>query len=217
MKMYIDIHTHSTKKPTGGNLVVRSLYEGFKLAGEGLVCSIGVHPWYTEDYKQKLELLSKFAELDNVLAIGECGLDKVCSTDWQLQLELFKLQIQIANRVGKPLIIHCVRAFDQLIQVFDRVVPKVPVIIHGFNKRPGVAVRLLERGYYLSFGAAILSASSPATELLGSISSDRFFLETDDVDVMIEEVYAQAAEIRKTGVDVLNLQLQNNFKKVLNL
>ena len=162
----------------------------------------------------QLKWVAQHAGQNNVLAIGECGLDRVCGSDWAAQVDVFRQQIAIANEVNKPLIIHCVRAFEELVEELDKAKVKVPVIIHGYNRKREVATRLLEKGYYLSFGAAILNDSFPAVKVLQDIPAGRFFLETDDSDLSIKDIYKKAAEIRKTGEDALILQVAANFNTV---
>lgn len=149
-----------------------------------------------------------------VIAIGECGLDKVCDTDWQLQLTAFERQIQLANTISKPLIIHCVRAFDEVMAMLDKKGASVPVVFHGYNKKSTVAQSLLNKGYYLSFGQAILQDGTPAAQVLSTVPADKFLLETDDSKVDIKDIYKRAAEIRKTTEDAIILQVQDTFKKI---
>jgi TatD DNase family protein len=177
---------------------------------------MGLHPWYLENHTEAFKILSKYSRARNVLAIGECGLDKVCSTDWELQAGVFKQQIALANELRKPLIIHCVRAYYELIQLLDECGVSVPVVVHGFNKKQEVARQLLHKGYVLSFGTALLK-NETAVAVFKDIPTDRFLLETDDSGLLIEQVYNRAAEIKETGLDSIILQAGNNFKTVFNL
>ncbi len=192
------------------------MYSRFEEAGNISFCSAGLHPWHLQNYHQDLAVLEQTATLPNVLAIGECGLDKACDTDWELQNEAFTRQIALAKDVGKPLIIHCVRAYDEVIQMLDKHNIDMPVIFHGFNKKQTIAGKLIARGYYLSFGAALLSPRSVIDEVFSLVPADKFLLETDDSNVNISEIYDRAAGIRKTSIDAIILQVQQNFKKVFN-
>lgn len=213
MSKYIDIHTHHN---VGEGLFITNSYHAFeKAVGAGL-CSLGLHPWYItpDGIEHELVQLEKYASLQNVVAIGECGLDKLTKTDWSLQKDAFRRQIRLANKLHKPLIIHCVRAYDEVLQLLKQEQVAVPVIFHGFNKNVQVAQRILAQGYYLSFGAALLNDQSHAIEALEACTVDRFFLETDDADIAIGQIYEKAADVRKTGKDDLILQLQKNFQAV---
>lgn len=193
-----------------------NFYSNFSRAATGIQCSIGLHPWHLDDHTNLIDELQRYAALPNVLAIGECGLDKVCNTPWELQTMVFKQQIQIANTLGKPIIIHCVRAYDELLNILRSEKPSVPVIVHGFNKNERVADRLLSAGIYLSFGAAILNDLSPAAASLQHVPREMFFLETDDAQADITTLYKKAAAIRNISEEDIILQLQQNFKKVFN-
>lgn len=211
--MYIDIHTHRQPCIDGNVLQVGNLYSDFGRVEEGMLCSIGLHPWDLQDSKELLMELKEFAVYENVLAIGECGLDKVCETEWLLQEGIFREQVAFAKSVKKPIIIHCVRAFAEAMQVLDEMQPSVPVIFHGFNKNRNIADQLLRKGYCLSFGAAILKEGTIA-DVVREMPGDRLFCETDDAAIEIADIYKRVAELRETPVDDIILQVEENFKKV---
>lgn len=215
MTRYHDIHTHNIPAHTG-TLGIVNLYEWFSLASSYQACSIGLHPWHLQDHEADMRELERYATLPNVLAIGECGLDKACSTDMQLQVAVFEQQATLAQRIGKPLIIHCVRAHEEVVAILKRQHITVPVIFHGFNKSEQLAARLLKDGYYLSFGSAILRENAPALGVLQDVPTTKFFLETDNSGLPIADIYARAAEIRKTTQDAIILQTKANFKAVFN-
>ena len=211
--LFYNIHTHHSNED-GNTLSVRSLYSDFDQAESGVVCSLGLHPWYLADYEKQFADLEQYAGLPNVLAIGECGLDRICDTSWDLQVAVFKQQMELANKLGKPLIVHCVRAFDELLKIIGEVPLVVPVIVHGFNKKRNVAERMIAKGIYLSFGEAIMNEASPAAEVLKHIPSNQFFLETDDADAEIGDIYRAAAAIRNISEEAVILQVQQNFNTV---
>lgn len=182
-------------------------------------CSMGIHPWYIDPtgLNRQLKELAKWAVLPNVIAIGECGLDKVTETNWQLQVSAFEEQVRLANQMYKPLIIHCVRAYEEVVHILKVEKVEVPVIFHGYNKNIKLAERLIKAGYYLSFGAALLEEGSNAASVIQSIPADKVFLETDDAPVDIADIYTAAASLLKTEPDALILQLHNNFHRVFNI
>jgi TatD DNase family protein len=177
--------------------------------------SIGIHPWHINDLDGQLDALKACISYPNVMAVGECGLDKLKGAPMEIQINAFDAQIKIANVFKKPLVIHCVQAYSEVISLLTQSL--VPVIFHGFNKRITIANELLHKGYYLSFGADLLNEHSAAFKVFGEIPSDRFFLETDDASIDIKEVYLAASRIRKTTEDAIILQVQKNFKSVFNL
>ena len=212
--MLIDIHTHKPTTITADHIGIQNLYEDFERVSGGGLYSVGIHPWYVAHYEQDILLLQSLAVHPSVLAIGECGLDKLCTTGWNLQVSLFRQQIQLANSCGKPLIIHCVRAFEEVMKVLEEEKVKVPVIFHGYNNKAVIAGKLLGHGYYLSMGAALLHEGSNAAEVLSTMPAERLFLETDDKEVDIKDIYQKAAQIRKSNTDDIILQVQTNFTTV---
>lgn len=212
MSSYINIHTHRARNDAGHEIV--SFYQDFDRVGDTL-CSAGLHPWYIRPglWEKDMEQLRLVVRKQNVLAIGECGLDKLTQTPWELQLEAFRAQIDLAHEVRKLLIIHCVRAFEELLHVFREKAPQVPVIIHGFHKKTALAEKLLAAGFYLSFGKALLTSDTARAAFLHT-PEDRFFLETDDGDISIAGIYKAAATVRKTSEETIILHAQNNFQKV---
>jgi TatD DNase family protein len=210
---YNDIHTH-TASHIDDVLSVLNVYQTFDSIKNGGVYSVGLHPWYLQNADVDFDSMTAIASKSNVLAIGECGLDKVCATDWALQLSYFQKQVRLANALSKPLIIHCVRAFEEVIEVLDAEKVHVPVVFHGYNKNNILARRLLHKGYYLSIGAAILNGNSTIQQVVKEVPADRFFAETDNSGKSIIDIYHCLAEIRKTEVDTIILQLQDNFKSV---
>jgi TatD DNase family protein len=212
--MYIDIHSHHTIRPPETVRVV-SLYDNFSRVHELEACSAGLHPWYLDEIETRWQLLQDVASLPNVIAIGECGLDKVTATDWSLQLDAFARQIELAKQLAKPLIIHCVRVYEEVMHLLNKHKISVPVIFHGFNKSPELAAQLTSHGYYLSFGAALMKGGQPAATFK-SVPPHHMFLETDDAPEDIKDIYRMAALVRETTEEALILQLQQNFKTAFN-
>jgi TatD DNase family protein len=208
------MHTHSLVQPEGV-LSIRSLHGNYSAADSGGFYSAGLHPWYLDDVAARWAELNVYAQLPNVIAIGECGLDRKCATPFSGQINAFTRQISLANVTSKPLIIHCVAAFSELATCLQKAI--VPVILHGYNKKAAVAQQFLRLGCYFSFGKAILAPGSAARAFLAEVPSDRYFLETDDAGIDVRTLYAQAAVIRKTDEETIILQVRNNFKTVFAL
>jgi TatD DNase family protein len=178
--------------------------------------SIGLHPWNidTINVSDRIELIRKCASAKNVLAIGECGLDKLIHTDLKIQEELFKQQILIAETVKKPMIIHCVKSFDTLIRIKKEMKVTVPMIIHGYNNNKQIAEQLSANNFYFSFGKALLKTGSNASKILPGIPEDKLFFETDDEDIPVKSIFEKAAGHRQTDVLQLKEIVYNNFKHI---
>lgn len=210
--MFINIHTHLPA--AHHEWAVQNLYQHFEQVAVSGNYSIGLHPWYLneETVISDIEELKKWSVQPTVLAIGECGLDKVCSTDFLLQKVIFLKQVQWANELQKPLIIHCVKAHEDVLQLLSKHQNKVPVIFHGFNKNKELALKIISKGYYISFGKDL--QHQRVREVMASLSPENLFLETDDSETEIEKIYTLAAEALQITEDSLSLQLQKNAVKV---
>ncbi len=191
----VSLHSPSAKKP--------NLY------------SFGIHPWKIDkDVNDILQEMDTITRNRRCIAIGECGLDKAIDTDFELQQKIFCEQIQIANEVQKPLMIHCVKAFNELTACLKKMNNTVPVIIHGFNNNQNIANDLLKQGYLLSFGKALLDDGSNASEVIKHVGRKNFFLENDDSDVSIRDIYKRASEILGIEESFLQEQLKSNYQRI---
>lgn len=210
--MLLNIHTHHTPLPNQW-AIMNVLRDFDTVPGTGLF-SAGLHPWYLnkESSHQELQQLNLALQKNNVLAVGECGLDTVCETDYELQQYYFRQQVLLANQHRKPLILHCVKAFDDVLRILKEERAAVPAIFHGYHKSKELAQQLVKAGHYLSFGKHILQ---PVTaDVFLSIPLNHVFLETDAAETEINEVYAKAAAIKHIAVTALEEQITANAEKL---
>lgn len=211
--MYINVHSHQTET-VAGILTIQNLYKNFPSITAGGYFSVGLHPWFLNDetWMDEFDEMKKWSSERQVLAIGEAGLDKVCETQMELQQKVFAAHIQWANEIRKPLIVHCVRAHAELMQMLKQYDNKMPVIFHGFTKSKELALQLTAHGYYLSFGKAI--ERTALAEVMKAVPMEQLFLETDKSDVSIQHLYSLAASTFQIQEDSLSLQLYNNAATV---
>ena len=211
--MFINIHTHHSAS-NKIKLEIQNVRSNFSSVDEFRYSSIGIHPCYinASTWRDEMQQVENFSANNAVLAIGEVGLDKICAIDFSLQKEVFVAHIILANKLNKPLIIHCVRAFDEVHKLLIDNNNQVPVIFHGFNKNEILARQLINKGYFLSFGKSILGSAKE--EVLRSVKLEYLFLETDDSTFSIEEIYHTAAAILKIDVKMLELQIQENAQQI---
>ena len=209
---FIDIHTH--KKQFFENV--------FSVANKYPVSldftspfSIGIHPWFINKNKIEAELLilAKKLQHKNCVALGECGLDKVIKTDFELQKTVFKKQIQLSEKYQKPLIIHCVKAYQDIVELKKELKPRQVWLVHGFNKNWQVAQSLLKNGILLSFGTAMINHKK-LQEVVAKVPLEKLFLETDDKDDAIVEVYVKLAKLKGVPLEILQQKIQENFKQL---
>ncbi len=177
--------------------------------------SIGIHPWYiiADRLEEDLAIIESKLELENCLALGECGLDKRIEIPFDLQIAVFEKQLILAEKYQKPVIIHSVAAFQEVIEMKNRLKISVPLIIHGFSKNEETAQQLIKNGFYLSFGKYLLRNPELET-VFQNVANDQFFLETDSIEEGIREVYQVAAKYKNIELEIVLAQVQNNFDKV---
>lgn len=211
--MFINIHTHAQIYDAQIELVNLFIPKNERTN----YYSVGIHPWHIhEKYENDLLRIREVSNEKRCLAIGECGLDKLSKVPFELQEEIFIEHIKLANEVKKPLIIHCVKAFNELINCLNLNDNAVPVIIHGFNNNENIARILTNEGYYFSFGKALLGYESNAAKAIKAVGRKRFFLETDDADLSIKYIYLKAGELLGVNDEIIQLQVEENFKAVFN-
>lgn len=210
--MLYNLHTHTASvKPHVFEVVNRYPYEELDTP----YFSTGIHPWHIdmEKLEEHLSIIEARLKLPNCLAVGECGLDKRIEIPMDIQMEVFEKQLQLAKKHQKPVILHCVAAYQQVIEANKRIAPGVPMVIHGFSKNEQVAKQLLDSGFYLSFGKYLLR-NPELSPVFAGVQVDRFFLETDSIEEGIEEVYNKAALARNISLEELKDIVSNNFKTV---
>ncbi|MDR2916729.1 MAG: TatD family hydrolase [Tannerella sp.] len=159
--------------------------------------AVGVHPWYIDKIHADTanDLFAKvceYAHFPEIVAIGETGLDKMTAkteNDFIFQQELFLLHAHLSEEVKKPLIIHCVKAWDELLRIRKSINPSMPWIIHGFRGKEKLATQLLNTGFYLSFG---MYYNTGALQM--AWTKRRLLIETDDKNMDIRDVYKLIAK-----------------------
>ncbi len=177
--------------------------------------SIGIHPWYIKEDQIDLELkiIEDKLQTENCLAVGECGLDKRIEIPLEQQIIVFEKQLALAEKYKKPVVIHCVAAFQEITAIKKKLKISVPMIIHGFSKNKQLAEQLIKDGFYLSFGKYLLKNPDLKT-VFESLPNDRFFLETDTIEEDIQQVYNIASEYKNITIKELQDIISSNCKIV---
>ena len=222
---------------------------------EGVWAVVGLHPIHTnKSYHDSQELggdkefTSRGEEFDHefykklaldpkVVAIGECGLDYFRIKNNELgikdkQKEVFIKQIELAKEVGKPLMIHCREAFQDLIEVLRTQVSLLntpPGIIHFFSGKKDEAKILLEMGFYFTFGG-VITFTHDYDEIVKIVPLDRILSETDAPYVTpvpyrgkrnepsyVIEVVKKLAEIKEVSLGEITDQVFQNTVKIFSL
>ena len=215
---FIDIHTHQIPAGTGKLFIMNRFPENHLTdLPPGGFFSIGLHPWFigsNNAYRKQLQLLEEMLGREGVVAVGECGLDKACQTDCQLQLDVFLRQCEIAEALNKPVIIHSVRAWNDIFHLKRKFRPKVPWILHGYNGNELVTKQLIQQDLFFSFGNALLDEKSPARKSLVLVPVEKIFFETDEDLSPVSAMYEAAAEILDIKTARLAERVEWNFRNV---
>jgi len=211
--MFLDVHTHNAASDPAV-LAIENRHNDFDKPVAGRYLSMGLHPWYIREdtLSADFEKLRGYVAQKEVLAIGECGLDRLTTTDWDMQCRAFEWQISLAESLRKPLVIHCVKAFQECLALLQHT--SVPVIFHGVNNRLSVIRPVIDAGYFLSFGKALLHPNASIAEAFSAVPLEQLFLETDDTRADIREIYKTASQLRNIPEKEIALQLESNFGKV---
>lgn len=221
MNPYVNIHTHHAGEGINildvgeGNTWIDRENQREPETGQEVFYSVGIHPMKLEEVgEDALACIEDTIQLDKVIAIGECGLDRRSPFSIEEQGRILEAQVALAERYRKPLIIHCVKAYSELIAIRGKTKSTVPWIIHGFNNNEQILQQLLGHGFHVSVGAALLNARSNAFHLIRQVPADRLFLENDDKEIEIGVIYEAAAGVLGLDVEELKRMMLENYKKV---
>jgi TatD DNase family protein len=173
--------------------------------------STAIHPWHAAKFEdeQVSTLLGKLINQPNFIAIGETGLDKACTASYQRQKALFQLHVEYAEEHHKPLMVHAVKSWNDLIEYFKRAM--VPCILHGYSEGITLTKQLIGLGCYFSVGKSLLQITPRFREAIQIIPNSSLFLETDDAQVSIVEIYREASKIVHVPLETLKIQINKNF------
>lgn len=212
-KPYINIHTHH--KGEKEEIAVLNIPAYLPLSTKDILYkTAGVHPWTTdkEEIKRQLVATENLCDKKQLIAIGECGLDKTRGLPITQQIIIFEQQIHLAKQFDLPLIIHAVKAQEEIIALRQEY-SKNTWIIHGFRGNIMMAKEYLKTGIKISFGVDILKNIPKLSEVLKTISLSKIYLETDNSDIAIEEVYKKTAQIKEITIEKVISQIYTNFER----
>lgn len=175
--------------------------------------SRGIHPWFIQsNYLKQLKILEEDLVHPKCIALGEAGLDKLCKTDFDTQLTVFRRQIELSENYRLPLIIHCVKASNELFQLKKDLNPTQPWIWHGFNKT-NILKQTIDNEIIPSFGELLLRNYSLQNELK-NLESNQFFLETDTSSFSIETIYKCVSWERNESIEMVQKEQITNFTRI---
>ncbi len=176
--------------------------------------ALGIHPWFcgnslATDVQQLNELLALKVNDPQLVAIGECGLDKIKKANWAQQELALEQQLIIAKQLNLPVILHVVKAHNEILTILKRhALPKAGVI-HGFYGSIEVANEYIKLGYKLGIGGLILNSNAKKLkQCVSQLPLNSFIIETDSPAMVPQN----SAESRNTP-----LILQRIISEIANL
>lgn len=208
MAELVNIHTHRSGE---GLRILDCNY--VQCPGEGELYSMGMHPILTKGEAELIQIEENI-KAGIIIAVGESGLDRNSDIPLDQQIVWFEKQVLLSEKYHLPLIIHCVRAFPELISIHNKLHPVQAWIVHGYNNNREILTELLRHGLYISVGKAVMNESSNIRMLLPYIPLNRMFLETDDSDYSIEDIYRQVALNLNLNIEELREIIYNNFRRL---
>ena len=224
MSPLVDIHTHQSHPLSEGIEVVclditelQQAHQGRVEAicqaveGSGPYVSLGIHPWNAglDSMAQFMDLLQVVIEsCPNVLFVGEAGLDKSRPVDIREQEDVFRRQVVLSEICCKPMVIHCVRAFDELLRIRKDLRPWQRWIVHGFRGKPQQAEQLLRAGMDISLGERF------HPDVPGVVPLERLWMETDMGKATISSVYSAIVQASDFSSDLLAESIFRRFTQL---
>lgn len=213
--MFVDIHTHID------NQSAIKIVDDFS---ERILKTWGIHPWgirndmkqwVVEDFSTPLRFgRNDDYDLTSIIAIGEVGLDKVHKETFDKQVEVFEEMIRLSETYRKPMIIHCVKAYSEIIEMRKKSKASMPWVIHGFNSSVDTMRQLLRHDMYISLGEILYRNENRAVKILKEMQLERLFLETDISGRDIKDVYAKATVLMECEVDFLCNKIFENYGRL---
>ncbi|MDR2643259.1 MAG: TatD family hydrolase [Planctomycetaceae bacterium] len=198
--------------------------------------AVGIHPNSNVDsIDVDWRKLCELAERDDVVAIGETGLDRYRNiTPMETQVDLFCRHIDLSIRLGKPILIHCRDAWDDVLPILRRS-KGLTGVIHSFNGTREQAMEVIDLGFYVSFAAQVTYRNEKFTglhEVAKIIPAERLLIETDSPYLVphpfrgqlkrnepsyVVMVAIRLAELRQESVEYIAKITTQNAKRLIKI
>ena len=191
--------------------------------------SIGIHPHEAKRYETIPEEFYKLVNDEKVIAVGEIGLDYHYDlSPREIQKKIFELQLNFAEEVNMPVILHIREAMDDAMKILHEH-KNLQLLFHCYAGGLKFLDEVLEMGGLCAFGGALTwkgKTSEELREVFRKIPAERILLETDcpymapvpmrgktNEPAFIKFVYERAAQERNISVEELENIIENNFEK----
>ncbi|GET25460.1 TatD family hydrolase [Prolixibacter sp. NT017] len=212
---YIDIHTHDAVEQEDLFQLQSLFLQDFEQNPSlNYPVTAGIHPWHAHLFTpdEAREMLERNIGNPYIVGIGETGLDRSIHTSLAIQEEIFQLHIEAAEKIGKPLIIHCVRCWQDVMRLKKNT--STPWILHGYTGNLQTTQQLLKKNFIFSIGSRLLDRRAKLRESIEIIPIENLFIETDDTNVDIREIYNEVALLNNMPPEDLKIHIFGNLKKI---
>lgn len=177
--------------------------------------AFGVHPWFVDSVEQGFDVrMENLLKTDSNYMVGEIGLDKH-KPNMEKQIEIFKIQFDMAIKLNRSVCLHCVGAWDKIFYILKQYnkLDLPTIVAHDFNENIDVLKQLLKyENIFFSIGKNALYDRNNRIE---QIPNDKLLVETDGKkEVVLKDVLLKIAQI-KNDENILNIIYENTLK-VLN-
>ncbi len=217
MSQYINLHSHRKPKVIGEIAIRNGFLKTIDFSKIDYPVSLGIHPWHVHKTNIDWALAQIEKNHAQIIAIGECGLDRVIQTPIELQLTTFHQQIELAIQFNLPVIVHCVKAYSDFAAIAKQY-PNVKFVLHGFSGNEESLQMLLNfKNVYFSVGKYLFNPTMNASLVIGKIPLNYLFLETDTSKYLISEIYQKAVQILEIEETVLKNQIFDNFANLFKI
>lgn len=180
----------------------------------------GIHPWFIDDkWPIHFEKLKNKCRHRKPLMIGEIGLDRVRGIDIQTQLKAFRAQLDLADELDIPSVIHSVKTHSEILATRKQYANKSrPWVLHDFCANQTIAEKITNMGCFLSFSPKAKQrylSNDKKLMYLKNIDLNYIFLETDDCkEEDITEIFRWFSFVRGIDIYKLNDIFWNNLVRI---
>lgn len=202
--MYIDAHTHNTAAKTHPRIIVG-------------IHTFGIHPWelLTSFSRNNFdESWQRFKDKKNYYVVGECGLDRAREglASIEDQKHVLIKHLELAEEKKKPIVLHTVRAFSDLLGILKKMKFTQHIMLHDFSGNEVEMKELLKYPVFFSYGSRIFKNN----QMLKLTPRECLLFETDDqTEFSIEDIYKKASESLECNMEELQAIVEKNFLRFL--
>lgn len=203
--MASDFHTHKTA--IGIPALISS-----PVPLPGKLASLEIHPWYLPEIFDR-KFLPADGLLQNFAALGEIGLDKIRGPQTGIQQQYFHSLLALATDCRKPVVIHCVKAFQELFAALKHF-PDVKIMFHGFNSSAEMLDELWKRNFTVSFSLSATGKPALMNKIIHAAGAFGFESDNDPANDVCEILDRMKNTLNITDIERLTDQHFADFLEI---